>query len=322
MHRLLMAAALAVCCAAGPVAAHADEIVDWKPITKGSLGPGDSRYFDMQYDGSWANEVLVSLGAASPGTSAPRGEYAQAVTKLLRSRISSMDRSVALAQPPVPGWLIEGYSAFQPRTVAKSRWMNDLLAGMNGQPQANPKVKADRDIAALYAYYCMYDAEWFNASRKASYKAWLTAVQLSYPAQWQRLNREDKTGLHDRLVVPLQTKDEPYREIDNWITALKNNDGGFAKPLVRRSLVEELLQRGGYNPPAADGKAPVVDARLMEDPAYKGAVPSSLGLSDKEFFLLAALATEFAGELNMVEPDMPQLRPFAQYFIDAFEREK
>lgn len=296
--------------------------IQWQPLTKQALGRGDTRYFDMAYNATWAGDALRQLGATPPGAGASRGDYAKAVWQVLQDKVPATNRTAALAEPPVPGWLLEGYNQFQPATVAKSRWMNDVFAGATNQPQVNPKVQPDADLAALYAYWCMYDAEWFNAARKPGYKAWLTAVQLTYPAAWQRLNREGKAALHARLVGPLQTKDEPYREIDNWATALENNAGDFAKPLVRRSLVEELLQRGGLSLAGADGKPRAIDQRLFADPAYKGAVPGGLGLSDQDFFVLAALSVEFSGELNQLQPDPPQLKPFAQYFIDAFKREK
>lgn len=318
MHRMLIAVLVLLALSPHPVAQAAD-IVDWQPLTKTPLGPGDRRYFDMAYNEGWARDVLAELGANDPGRFPSRGDHARVLRETLAEKLGTT-RAVALAQPPAPQWLIDGYDSFQPRSVARSRWMDDVISGAGGRAQVNPKVKAERDIAALFAYYCIYDAEWFNASRSGAFKAWLTALQLSYPADWQRLDRESKDALHRRLVAPLQTPDEPYREIDNWITALKNNDAGFAKPLVRRALVEELLMRGGYSPPGRDGKPKELDPRLFEDPAYKAGAPAGLGLSDREFFLLAALCTEFAGELHMLDPDMPQLKPFADYFISAFER--
>jgi len=322
IRKFALCAALLLVGPLGTTSAHADgEQIKWGPLTKEALGPGDTRYFDMAYNATWADDALRQLGAAPPPKGASRGDYAAVVTRLLKDKIPA-SKQAARMPAPVPTWLIDGYQKFQPATVAKSRWLNDVIAGMSSQPQVNPKVKPDADIAGLYAYWCMYDAEWFNAARKPSYKAWLTAVQLSYTAEWALLNHQDKADLHARLVAPLQTKDEPYREIDNWIGALKTNNGGFAKPLVRRSLVEELLQRGGLALPGADGKPREVDQRLFTDPAYKGEVPAGLGLSDKDFFVLAALSVEFSGEINQIEAGLPQLDPFAKYFIDAFEREK
>jgi hypothetical protein len=306
----------------GQRAQAAEDHVEWSPLTKQALDPGDKRYFDLEYKARWADEVLAELGAAAPGETSTRGDYARAALGVLEAKLPSTNRMAAQARPAVPGWLLEGYSRFQPRAVARSRWLSDLIAGMQGQPQVNPLVRADADIAALYAYWCMYDAEWFNASRNAGFKAWLSALQLSYPTAWQRLSREDQAELHSRLVLPLQTKDEAYREIDNWIEALQRNAGGFTKPLVRRALVEELLQRGGYNPPDENGRVRPIDPRLFEDPAYKAGAPSGLGMTDREFFLLAALSVEFSGELNLLQPDLPQLRPFADYFVAAFQREQ
>jgi hypothetical protein len=326
-NRLLTALALVLgalaALASGAVASTGgNDDLHWGPLTKQTLGPGDVRYFNMSYSDAWAGDALRQLGATPPGPGATRGDYAKAVYQVLQDKVPATSRSVARAEPPVPDWLVAGYMKYEPATVAKSRWLNDVVAGLNGQAQVNPKVKPDADLAALYAYWCIYDAEWFNAARKPDYKAWLTALQLTYPADWQRLDGESKEQLHSRLAVPLQTKDEPYREIDNWATALKNNHGDFAKPLVRRSLVAELLQRGGVSIPGPDGQPQPVDQRLFQDPAYKGAVPAGLGLSDQDFFVLAALCVEFSGELNTLSPRLQQLKPFAQYFIDAFEREK
>lgn len=317
MHRFAMLLLSLLILAAPPVA-RADEIVDWNPLTPGALAPGDTRYFDMAYNEAWAREVLAELGGAvAPGAS--RGDFARAVNAALTAELGT-PRQVALADAPLPSWVLDGYRRFEPRTVARSRWMNDVHARLNGQTPVNAKVQVERDIVALYTYYCMYDAEWFNASRNGAFKAWLTALQLTYPGDWQRLNRESKQQLHDRLVAPLQTKDEAYREIDNWITALKNNEGGFTKPLVRRALVEELLQRGGYNPPGRDGKPKEMDPRLFEDPAYRAGAPAGLGLSDREFFLLAALCVEFSGELHLLGPQSSNLKVFADYFTTAFEQ--
>jgi hypothetical protein len=306
---------------AEPARAGDGQDIQWNPLTQEALSRGDTRYFNMAYNAAWADAALRQLGVTPPPAGSSRGDYAAAVIKVLQDRIPD-SRQAARMPAPVPSWLIDGYLKFQPATVAKSRWMNDVIAGLSGRQQVNPKVRPDVDIAALYTYWCMYDAEWFNAARKPAYKAWLTAIQLYYPADWQLVNMQDKAELHERLVVPLQTKDEPYREIDNWLNTLKTNNADFAKPLVRRSLVEELLQRGGIALPGPGGKPQPLDQRLFADPAYQGQVPAGLGLSDQDFFVLAALCTEFSSEINTLQPKLAQLAPFAQYFIDAFEREK
>jgi hypothetical protein len=184
--------------------ARASDIADWSPFTQQKLSPGDSRYFDMAYSESWAAEVLEELGGGMVTTKATRGEYAMRLRELLAEQLG-VTRSVALARPPVPQWLMDGYLVFQPRTVAGSRWMDDVNAWQGQLKQSNPKVRPDAEIAALFSYYSMFDAEWFNASRNGAYKAWLTALQLSYPADWQRLNRESKAELEQRLVAPLRT---------------------------------------------------------------------------------------------------------------------
>ena len=101
---------------------------------------------------------------------------------------------------------------------------------------------------------------------------------------------------------------EPYREIDNWINNFTKHDEAFAKPKVRDALVQELTARGGLES----------DLRFFEDPAYAGPTPSGLGVSERHFYLLAALSVEYFQEIYELEPETKQLLHFRDYFVSTF----
>jgi hypothetical protein len=114
-------------------------------------------------------------------------------------------------------------------------------------------------------------------------------------------------------VAPLQTPDEPYREIDNWIGNFKNpvssgELGAFIKPKVRDALVQELLASAGLE----------TDARFYEQRAYRSAEPNRTGLSEKQFFLLGALTLEYFQEIYAAHPDTQQPLYFREFFVSSF----
>jgi hypothetical protein len=267
------------------------------------------QYNKHSYSFVW--DALEELSGQRPAAAASRSELAALTLGYLDSLPKYGQRETASIKPPMPDWFLRGYSRFQPATVSKSRYINGVLDGSLAQ---------DQDLAALYTFWCLYDAEWFNVSRQPDYKAWLSAVALSFPPDWIDLRErgESESALHLRLTVPLQTKDEPYREIDNWIKAFTklNSDrenpdgegGAFAKPKVRSGLVAELLDNAGMS----------ADERLSEKNAYRQAPPGAVGLSDREFFLAAALSVEFFQEIYEANPRTKQTGWFRDYFVSAF----
>jgi hypothetical protein len=268
------------------------------------------QYNKHSYAFAW--DALAELSGKAPAPDASRADLAALTLSYLDSLPKYGQRETASVKPPMPDWFLSGYSRFQPATVAKSRYINGVLDG---------SLPQETDLAALYTFWCLYDAEWFNVSRKPDYKAWLSAVALSFPPAWIDLRErgESDSALHQRLTVPLQTKDEPMREIDNWINAftkLNNNrgnpdgeGGAFAKPKVRSGLVAELLNNAGMS----------ADQRLSEQNAYRLDPPGGSGLSDREFFLAAALSVEFFQEIYEQNPRTKQPLWFRDYFVSAFE---
>lgn len=291
--RLLIFALLALILA--PAAARADDIVLWTP----SNNPAGRPIFDQEHDEDFAYQALNELSGVMLPRGSTRRDFAQAVQAELDQLPRYGQKETANIKPPIPQWFLDGYQHFQPTTVARSRYLDGVLAG---------SLPADPDRAGLYAFWCVYDAEWFSLSRKADYKAWLSAVMLTYPPKWMELRRESATNLHARLVAPIQTRDEPFREIDNWINAFTKLDDAFAKPKVRDALVDELLAHGGLE----------ADARMFEDTAYSGPTPGSLSLSQRQFFLLSALVLEYYQELYELSPDTRQLLYFRDYFLGVF----
>lgn len=268
---------------------------------KGPLSPGypGQPYFDQQHHDEYVVPAIAELTGSTPPADSSRAELAQIVAGLLDDLPEYGQKEVAMVKPPIPEWFLNGYLKLNPTCVSHSRYLDAVNAGA---------LKPNADIGALYAFWCVYDAEWFAVSRHADYKAWLSAVLLDFPPQWQALRGESAASLHDRLVAPLQTPDEPYREIDNWINNFNSYSEAFAKPKVRDALVQELIGQAGMD----------ADTRFVMDPAYGGPTPKGLGLSVREFYLLAALSLEFFQELYELDPQSKQLLHFRDYFIDAY----
>jgi len=303
--RKALVTALAACIAAG-TAAHADEHnIIIKQHTR-EVKPGQI-YFDQRHNDSWADDALQEVS----GSAAPKGATPSQMAELVYAELGKLptfgEKSVARLEP-IPAWFLEGYQRYKGNSVQPSRYFNGVGDGT---------LEPNSDIAALYAYWSLYDAEWFSLSRQPGFKAWLSAVALTYPPQWIGLQRESRDQLHERLVAPLQTADEPYREIDNWIKSFKSQDnvgghgelGAFIKPKVRDALVQELLASAGMQ----------TDARFYEQRAYKSAAPNRTGLDDKQFFLLGALTLEYFQEIYAAHPDTKQPLYFREFFVDSFK---
>jgi hypothetical protein len=256
-------------------------------------------YFDQEHHEEYVLEALAELTGKRPAADASRGDLALITLELLDGLPEYGQKEVAMVPPPIPHWFMEGYLALNPTSVSQSRYLDAAAAA---------ELVPDAEIGALYAFWCAYDAEWFSLSRHADHKAWLSAVLLHYPPQWMALRGETESSLHRRLVTPLQTPDEPYREIDNWINNFTKHEEAFAKPKVRDALVQELSARGGLES----------DARFFEDPAYSGPTPMGLDVSERHFYLLAALSVEFFQEIHELEPGTKQLGHFRDYFANTF----
>lgn len=256
-------------------------------------------YFDQEHHEEYVRDALTELTGKTTRSDASRVEQAQITMELLNGLRTYGERQVGMIAPEIPEWFSEGYLAFNPATVSHSRYLDAAATG---------ELAMQADIATLYAFWCAYDAEWFNLSRNAAYKAWLSAVLLDYAPQWRALRGESAAQLHERLVAPLQTPDEPYREIDNWINAFVDQEPALIKPKVRDALVQELIGRAGLES----------DDRFFDDTAYGGPLPADLGLSDREFYLLAALSLEFSSELYDMDPQTKQLLHFRDYFTSVF----
>lgn len=268
---------------------------------EGPLSPGyaGKPYFDQEHHDEYVLPAIAELTGTMPSADATRAELAQVVGGLLDELPEYGQKEVAMIKPPLSDWFLNGYLSLNPTCVSHSRFLDSVAAH---------ELAANSEIGALYAFWCVYDAEWFSLSRHADYKAWLSAVLLDFPPQWQALRGESAASLHDRLVIPLQTPDEPYREIDNWINNFTSNSEAFAKPKVRDALVQELVGQAGME----------ADTRFVMDPAYGGPAPAGLGLSVREFYLLAALSLEFFQELYEQDSQNKQLLHFRDYFIDAY----
>ncbi|MCH7471604.1 hypothetical protein IIA79_01440 [bacterium] len=279
-------------------AASADQII----IIKERTGSDGLTTFDMEHSEEYVLDAIEELTGSRPPENVNREDLALATLELLNDLPPYGQKQTQEIRPAIPRWFLTGYTRLQPRFVAHSRYLDAVIEG---------SLLPSSDIGALYAFWCMYDAEWFALSRNAGYKAWLSAVMLSYPPHWQRLHTEPEWTLHDRLVAPLQTPDEPYREIDNWINNFSKSNGAFVKPKVRDALVKELLAQAGME----------TDERFYDDEAYGGPTPRGLGLADREFFLLAALCLEYFQEIYELEPDGKQALHFRDYFLGVFHQQ-
>lgn len=259
-------------------------------------GYGERWFFDQEHHEEYVREALDELTGTMPRPDATRAELAGIVSGVLDTLPVYGQKQVAMIPPPIPQWFLDGYQALEPTSVSHSRYLDRVIAG---------ELLAEADIGALYSFWCVYDAEWFSLSRHADHKAWLSAVLLEFPPQWNALKGESEASLHNRLVAPLMTPDEPFREIDNWINNFTRFEGAFAKPKVRDALVQELITHGGL-----EG-----DVRYFDESAYDGPAPGHLGLSDRQFYLLAALSLEFFAEIYEQDPDTRQLGHFRDYFV-------
>jgi hypothetical protein len=303
-------------CIAGSALAEEHHIII-KQHTR-EVAPGEV-YFDQHHNDKWAADALKQLGVDAPKDATP-GQLAELTYAQLEKLPAFGEKSTAVLKAAYPDWFIAGYLHYQGASVQRSRFLNWISAyehegDHSGEP-ALPDARAVSDIAALYAYWSLYDAEWFSLSRTPGFKAWLSAVALTYPPQWTALQSESESELHARLVTPLQTPDEPYREIDNWISSFKNQSnvgghgelGAFIKPKVRDALVQELLASGGME----------TDARFYEQRAYRSAEPNRTGLSEQQFFLLGALTLEYFQEIYAAHPDTKQPLHFREFFVSSF----
>lgn len=280
----------------------AAQTVYWERSEISENKTGQRTYFDQEHHEEYVRSALEELTGKPPRPDATCSELAQITLDLLDGLRTYGERQVAMVTPEIPEWFMEGYLEFKPATVSASRYLDAVSMGEAGE---------NGDLGALYAFWCAYDAEWFSVSRNAGYKAWLSAVLLNWPPHWSALRDETEQQLHERLVAPRQTADEPYREMDNWIKCFCSNDTAFIKPKVRDALVEELLAAAGM-----EG-----DERFFSDTAYDGPVPADLGLSEREYLLLAALCLEFSRELYELEPMTKQPLHFRDFFISTMRRD-
>jgi hypothetical protein len=312
-------------------AAEGDETLRETIIFKRTDSDAPRKYFDQDYDPDWAFDALAELGQR-PAARASRTQLAAEVSKLLDAMPAYGQKQTAAGgntmtewtasvfgdqagkgasrvRGAIPDWFLDGYSRYRGGTLARSRYLDYVLDGTE---------TADADLAALYSNWSAYDAEWFSASRKPGFKAWLSAVILSDAPRWTELRQEGGVRLHDRLVTPRQTKDEPWREIDNWInnltqpTADAGPSSAFLKPKVREALVQELLAAAGQES----------DDRFYAERAYKlePQVPY-LAKNEREFFLLAALTLEYFQELYAANPGTQQPLHFRDYFVENFTQQ-
>lgn len=295
--RLILLAGLALSLLA-PAAVNAEGIQDHigDTIAGTDLAPGQAM-FDQEHHSDYVRPALEVL----TGRSLPENMSNSEALALVREQLAALPQPAM--QPSlqgelsIPRWFLDGYANFQPSMLSRSRYLNGVQKG---------SLQAQGDIAALYGFWSCYDAEWFVLSRNPAPRAWLSAVLLSYPAEWQRLDQETAEALHARLVTPLQTKDEAYREIDNWIKAFKAADGVFLKPKVRDVLVQEFVFQAGIES----------DERYYMEHAWdRVQVPAGLGLERGDFMLMCALCLEFAPQLA-ADPACPeQLNWFRDFFI-------
>lgn len=293
MHRIrlswLLVALAALLSSATLRSARAEDIVDWKPGEHPKSGKG-SVIFRNEHDESFIWNALEELSGQRPAAKASRSELADAVLAELDKLPKYGQRSTANMQGPVPEWVTDAYSQLGTSTLPSSRYMKYYTSGQH------PEFFGDDDLvrqtSGLYGFFCMYDAEWFSVARIPAYKAWLSALALTYTPHWAEFKGQGDKALHSRLVTPIQTKDEPWREIDNWITAFTRPelDGEpvvFVKPLVRSAMVAELLDNAGME----------ADPRFLEERAYTNSAPDLPGLDERQADLLAALTLELCQEI-------------------------
>ncbi len=292
MRYAIIAALFLLAAIPGALFAQGEEWENLPPI-EGYSG------FDQEHHEEYVTDAIKELTGKVPRPDATRDELAAITLDLLDQLPAYGQKEVAMVAPPIPGWVLNGYSQLNPTCVSHSRYLDGVLDGTQ---------VPEEDLGALYGFWCVYDAEWFSLARHADYKAWLSAVMLQYPPAWMALSGEAEPSLHARLVTPRQTPDEPFREIDNWINNFTKHSEAFAKPKVRDALVQELTAHGGLES----------DARFFEDKAYGGPTPVDFGLSQHNFYLLAALSLEFFQEIYAAEPETKQLNHFRDYFISTF----
>lgn len=299
MKPLLLTAALLLACSVALVRSVAGRAADDNGPFDPNLPKPHTGFVDVEHDDSFAYSALEQVSGERLPSGSTRGDFARSVLAELSTLTPYGEKQTANVRGAIPDWFLDGYRHFAPRSLAKSRYLDGVIAG---------RLPADADTAAVYAFYSTYDAEWFSLARNPGFKAWLSAVLLTYPPQWLKLEGESEASLHARLVAPLQTPGEPYREIDNWIGAFTRLEGPFAKPKVRSALVAELLDRGGMD----------ADRRFFEKRAFTAPAPGALGLDDQKFFLLAALTLEYFEEIYALDPATKQPLYFRDYFLSAY----
>lgn len=264
------------------------------------LAPGQP-YFDQEHDSSWVAPALARLTGTPEQATVKNGEAIAAIEAYLATLPEVAVMQDRMAELPIPRWFLDGYSRFQPTKVAKSRYLNGVI---DGSQEMEP------DIAALYAFWCCYDAEWFVLSSTPEMRAWLGTAMLEYGDDWRRLDAETEEELHARLVAPRQTRDEPFREIDNWIRSFKSTEGVFLKPKVRDVLVQEFVHQAGMDS----------DTRYFMEKGWDSFdLPGNLQLEKTDFMLLTALVLEFAPQLA-ADPACPDQIGWVREFLKRDSR--
>ncbi|MCC7477508.1 hypothetical protein IT575_03530 [bacterium] len=309
-HFTLILTLATVCLLLAPRAASAAEIVEWTP-GKHSEKDKERAWFDNEHEDDFIWIALEELSGKRPAADASRSELAKATLALLNELPKYGERETKMLRPPVPFFVTEGYLSLGKATLPASRYMKYYTAGEH--PEFFTDATALSDTAALYCYFSMYDAEWFGITRIPAYKAWLSCVALSYPPHWQKFKGMGQSALHERLVTPFQTKDEPWREIDNWITAytrpeLDGEPQVFVKPLVRNALVAELLDNAGLD----------FDPRYLKERAYSNSAPSLPGYDSRRASLLAALTLELSQEIYEQDGNTKQPLWLRDWFLERF----
>ncbi len=311
---MLLLALLGAWLGLGAVSARAEEIVQWSP-KQHSEKEKEAAWFDNEHEDDFIWIALEELSGQRPAANASRSDLAAATLSLLNDLPKYGERQTAALRPPVPTWVTDGFARLGKATLPASRYMKYYTEGSHPEFFTDPTALSD--TAALYTFFCMYDAEWFSVTRIPAYKAWLSTVALSYPTQWQKFKGLGQSGLHSRLVTPFQTKDEPWREIDNWITAytrpeLDGEPQVFVKPLVRNALVAELLDNAGLD----------YDHRYLKDLAYESSAPSLPGYDSRKATLLAALTLELSQEIYEAEPNTAQPLWLRDWFLERYNAVK
>jgi len=139
----------------GVLYAQADDWEGLKPF-EGYSG------FDQEHHEEYVTDAIKELTGKVPRPDATRAELAAIVLALLDQLPAYGQKEVAMVAPPIPGWVLNGYSQLNPTCVSHSRYLDGVLDGTQ---------VPEEDLGALYGFWCVYDAEWFSLARHADYKA-------------------------------------------------------------------------------------------------------------------------------------------------------